>query len=787
MTTNIPNTKVSGMSTTNNPGLVLNIVPVTFSSEKLVVGRVAYTDEDKYKELRERHWLTHAFRFDSRTEEIFNVALVADISPIGQIEEVDIQEHLLLVAKAIQHSILIWLAGKLPILKGSKQLVFWGQADQALLLSQAVKKAELQPLSGLEVPLRYKIDCRLFSDADDNPFLGMIIDVGTANVIDIPVSDLMQKGMLITDRYVCHRKEFEHAYLHPGLELLGRVSSVQGTRLLLTDVDNITEIEADKALLEPRLENLEEAIQLLYGPKSAAILSTLHQLRQPILTTAGKLSQIRTTLASIKKRGIKIAGVNVEFGDLLKEGDSLFPSRIATERPTLLFGPQGRNVGQYPDLGIRNWGPFMYMQHTHNAPLVAVICESRYRGRVEQFMKSLSEGFPDELWANDKMDNPFVGGLIGKFRLSKVRLEYEECAEPSAEQYRQAIKRLLERVPATPDLALVQTRKAFRQLRGDDNPYFVTKAAFMTAGVPTQAVHIENIDSAQTEVAYLLNNVALASYAKLDGTPWVISTRGPTTHELVMGIGSAEVSQGRLGSKSRYVGITTVFQGDGRYLVWELTREAEFEEYATALLESLRTVISHVKDQNSWQKGDKVRLICHAFKRLKNCEVDAIKALVQELVVGNFQVEFAFLDISWSHPYQIFNPVQKGVPYWSGGHKKMKGKGLPDRGLCLQLDRWRALLHLTGPKDIKTDVQGLPRPLLVDLHSDSDFTDLAYLLRQIYHFTYISWQSFFPATEPVTIKYSHLIARLLGNLKTVKGWNSTVLSVGGLRGRRWFL
>ena len=105
----------------------------------------------------------------------------------------------------------------------------------------------------------------------------------------------------------------------------------------------------------------------------------------------------------------------------------------------------------------------------------------------------------------------------------------------------------------------------------------------------------------------------------------------------------------------------------------------------------------------------------------------------------------------------------------------------------MQLDKSRGLLHLTGPGDVKTEEQGLPQPLLVELHSESSFTDMTYLLRQIYHFTYMSWQSFFPATEPVTIKYSRLIARLLGNLNLVTGWDSTVLSVGSLRDRRWFL
>jgi argonaute-like protein implicated in RNA metabolism and viral defense len=309
----------------------------------------------------------------------------------------------------------------------------------------------------------------------------------------------------------------------------------------------------------------------------------------------------------------------------------------------------------------------------------------------------------------------------------------------------------------------------------------------MGAGVPIQAITIELIETPGTNLAYVLNTISLAMYAKLDGVPWVISTRSPVSHELVIGIGSSEVSTRRWGKRERYVGLTTMFQGDGRYLVWELTREATYEEYPQALLDSLQSALRYVQQQNSWQPNDKVRLVCHVYKRLKDCEVESIKTLVRQLTADRYQVEFAFLDISLYHPYHLIDPTQAGFPYGSGGRKQIRGQGVPERGICLQLDRRRALLHLTGPKNLKTASQGLPQPLLVELHSDSDFTDLTYLLRQIYHFTYMSWRSFFPATLPVTIHYSQAIANLLGHLRHVSGWDSTVLMLGSLRGRRWFL
>ena len=93
----------------------------------------------------------------------------------------------------------------------------------------------------------------------------------------------------------------------------------------------------------------------------------------------------------------------------------------------------------------------------------------------------------------------------------------------------------------------------------------------------------------------------------------------------------------------------------------------------------------------------------------------------------------------------------------------------------------------SGPRDMKHRLQGLPRPLLLMLHRESTFTDLEYLARQVFRFTYMSWRRPYPSKKPVTILYSDLIAELLGNLRHVKNWNADIVSSPSLRDKRWFL
>lgn len=766
--------------------LTLNIAPLQLHGKLFKVGKLPFQSREAFRKLRDDNWQTHAFRYDGRVDLIFNVPVRPDVAPLGDEAEVAIEEHLFLAARAIQQAILVRIANRNIMLAGDKKLLFLGQAEQSLLLTKAANEVGVAPVPGLEVAVKYEIDCRFFEREADDSYLGLVIDIWTANRLAVPASELALKGISPVGKKIFRREESERPYLSPRLNKLGVVISTDGEVLTYSGPTGAGTIRADQALLEPRMETFNAAVRALYGRKGDAVLRALSRHRYPFTTAAGKLGRIKDSLASLQKRSLTISnGVEVTIGPLLESGDESFPVRISTDRPVFRVGPQGNNTAPIPDQGVKGFGPYKYMQHERNRPLVAVLCESHNRGRVDQFLQALKYGFPGEHWSKERPDrqNPFEGGLIGKFRLVDVRFETEELSGASSAAYKEGAERLLARLPETPDLAIIQTKQSFKALFGGDNPYFVSKATFMRAGVPTQAITIENIDDLKASVAFTLNQLALASYAKMDGIPWVISVKGPSTHELIIGLGSSEVAQENADSKLRYVGVTSVFQGDGRYMVWGITREAVYERYAEVLLDSLRTTIRYVQAENDWRPGDEVRLIFHVYKRLKDTEVDAIKSLVRELVKDKYNVRFAFLDLSWDHPYQIIAPHQKGVTY----RKTVKGTGVSDRGLCLQLNKYRGLLNLTGPSDVKTEVQGLPKPLLVDLHYDSDFDDLPYLMRQIFHFTFMSWQNFFPASAPVTIRYSQMISRLLGNLSTVPGWDSTNLTVGNLRGRRWFL
>lgn len=126
-----------------------------------------------------------------------------------------------------------------------------------------------------------------------------------------------------------------------------------------------------------------------------------------------------------------------------------------------------------------------------------------------------------------------------------------------------------------------------------------------------------------------------------------------------MDLGSAHLRGSRFGGVKRLVGITTVFSGDGKYRVSNISKAAERQNYGAALLDSLRETVSRIKTEMNWQTNDHVRLVFHAFKPIKNIEADAVKTVMSEL--GDFDLDYAFLHVAEHHPFLLFDHSQKGV------------------------------------------------------------------------------------------------------------------------------
>ena len=146
----------------HSSSLTLGISPVEFLGEHVRIGRLQPADDTSIRDLRREHRNTHAFRFDARDGKIANIGVRRSIEPLGEIVEVPVAEHLLLLAEAISHQLRQWFSGNRRILRPFHPLICLGSRDR--LLANALQQARVQSPDGrLDVVAKWSFDLRLLS------------------------------------------------------------------------------------------------------------------------------------------------------------------------------------------------------------------------------------------------------------------------------------------------------------------------------------------------------------------------------------------------------------------------------------------------------------------------------------------------------------------------------------------------------------------------------------------------------------------------------------------------
>jgi hypothetical protein len=270
---------------------------------------------------------------------------------------------------------------------------------------------------------------------------------------------------------------------------------------------------------------------------------------------------------------------------------------------------------------------------------------------VEQFLHKFFNGQRHP----KKSPGPFDNGFIGKYRLDGASPKFFLTDNATADAYQRATQEAISDEDRW-DLALVQIEKGFRELEGRSNPYLVTKHAFLAHQTPVQEFTLETASLWDGQLAYALNNMALATYSKLGGTPWLLRCDRAIAHELVIGIGSAEVGKGRLGKRERVVGFTTVFSGDGDYRIASRSRAVPYQNYGEELLATLSDTVDSVSRDMNWQDGDHVRLVFHAFKPFRDVEAEAVKTLMNTPGAVRYR-----LRLPRDQPTPPISPLRRGA------------------------------------------------------------------------------------------------------------------------------
>ncbi len=763
-----------------NTNLSLNFAPVSISGETNIRAGARTYSPDSLQELRAAYTESHIFHWDRRNNKIVDIPVIGETAPLGnEIIDVNIADAFWLWPALLTSALVRTFAGKREIIRDYPLQVL-GHEKSNLIAHESlptwIQKRTLQEFTP-----------RTLFGHNDLPTFGLLCDVRTRNQILGSCAQLIERGISVRGQYVLVDGYQGDKRISARPQLAGRVARIEGDELVLEDHrEGCERVASASARLTGRLEVFDWCVREFLGSASEGILENARLQAAERTSGPGRLHAITGVLEFLRGCSLEAApGIAFQVGDLLNSSDDRFPVTEGIPKPSLVFDPSGARTDVWNERGIKTNGPYDQRTFTPKKLNIAVICQGRYEGQVDAFIAKFLDGMPTvKTGKRNNQQARYGDGFLRRFQLEKPNVQTFTTKSPTLDAYTGACDAALQKAADDGfawDLALVQIEEQFKTLPGNRNPYFGTKALLLKNHVAVQNVRLETIRQPDQSLVFSMNQMSLASYAKLGGRPWLLKTEQKVAHELVIGIGSHTTNTSRIGSGVRHVGITTLFSSDGSYHLSDRTNVVPFEEYSRALTETLKRTIVRVRDEDNWRNTDHVRLIFHMFKPAKDIEAEAIKATVEGLDLEN--VSYAFLHIAPHHPFLVFDHDQLGQPPW----KPEKGIFGPSRGAHLKLGDSQSLVVFSGATELKRATDGMPRPCLLRLHRDSTFRDMTYLARQAFDFSAHSWRIMSPESFPITIKYSDLISERLAGLNEIPFWDSDAVRFREIGRTPWFL
>ncbi len=740
-----------------------NFYPIAFDFEEFDVQRIPF-QEGLLSQLKRVHNATYSFF--RRGDFIYISPGTPDAEPLGQTVRLRIQEHLHVVSSLIKHVFFRAVKEAQPTLQPEFYPFRFAARRSDFDLAWKYVPDHLRGV--LTFKRITEVQFREHANTNQRLVFGALINHQYKWNLSRNCKELLEAGFNVSNREVTGTQSPDYAdgVVAPEISLLGRIQKVNGSTAVIDTHNGLENYSLKDLHLHNSRENITAFLRWAIGESQA------DQVLRSIKDREAQKLKLSVTMSEIEAMGQWLSGLNYHnfdsFGFRITQDNTVVsPASFSLTKPNLIFDLSKTRVHSKPSIGLNMYGPYSRSAgFSGNSPRILVIFHRQHAGDFTRFLAHLRDGVPEHQW--------FPNGMIGKYRLTNMTFHIEELTNYSVEEYLGAIERGVGKQDAAFDLAIIETSEDFRSLQNTENPYFRAKAMLYMQGTTVQSIKPDTVRSP----TYTIDGIALQIYAKLGGTPWTVPGDQSVDRELVIGIGSTILRQGQYAgaAQTRYVGISTYFSADGKYLTNSRTQNVPYEQYFDELLRNIKSAIDRLSNEYSWNDGDRVRLIFHIFKPIKNMEADVVSRLVSEY--PQYDIRFAFVTLVESHPYILYDEHQQG--------NNGKGANVPSRGYALPISTRECLVHLLGNREVRTAWHGSPTPVLVRIHEQSTFLDLQYIVQQVFKFSRLSFRSFGPSYTPATLLYANLLTRQLKDLQTMPGWNSTVASTQ-LRQKKWFL
>lgn len=768
-------------------GLLLNAFPVSFSSDSFT-GYEVTDDQNSLDELRKKHDGWYFRGGESITA--LPTSKEAENNFGGEEKTLRVNRSLGLLSSVVLYKLPSLFEDRKPVRR--RPLVFTSPEN---LISKFESGWELPEIliDGFEVKRSFIFDTRIVNPFGDSPFVAVTAQVSSKWSIPAALTNLEEAGINLKGLSVLRRDP------NPDEpRLVGTIKKIERGKVILAERFESApdRIDVQDLCLNPSKESFKRCLSVLLGERYDSFESALRKRidrRRKGPSLHRYFSQLRSYF---EDENLSLTpGLEAEISTPVELGAGDTKNVHKAGEIEYCFNPSRTKRHSVPWFGLDQYGPFDRESFASKEPQILVVCLGRSEGRAEQFVTKLRDGVA----LDSDYQSSYGKGFDSVFGTHNMSFDWcvvdddRRYQKSPGEAFSSAIRNHFQSLSKRPseayNAALVVVEEEHAFLAGPDNPYLQSKAECLMSGVPTQQVRTKTLRQDDYSLQYTLQNLSTALYAKMGGVPWTVDQGSGVAHELVIGLGTAEIQESRFQDSKRLIGITTVFRGDGSYLLSDLSQKCSYEDYPRVLERTTKRVLRDRRRKDGWQKGDKVRIVFHVFKRLKDVEMERITAECAAEIGGEQEIEFAFLNISSGHPYVMLDPHQEGDHSRSS---EPKGENMPKAGTIVRISGRKRLVQTLGPEGVPHSDIPLIAPLLVSIYNKRKaegvkyFDDLTYLAEQVYKFTGLSWKTVRPVKSPVTMEYSELIARQLGRLESIPDWSPRALD-SLLPTSKWFL
>lgn len=406
--------------------------------------------------------------------------------------------------------------------------------------------------------------------------------------------------------------------------------------------------------------------------------------------------------------------------------------KLGYDKNYLVFGDEQVDVNVYN--GITRYGPFNPPENTSNIRFMFIFHESD-KNLANNLFKYLSRGFKNF---------PGLAQYVGlSLNLDKDKsIIFKNRGNPIPEISDFLAANTLD--PSQRYIAMyISPHHKFDEDEEKQIIYYQVKELLLRNEISSQVIYHENI--LDPNFNYSLPNIAIGLLAKVGGIPWKL--KRDKRNFLLIGFGAQ-----KLGTGNQFVGNTVCFDNEGVFQEFD-TFTSNVDGIGQKIEESIRAYLDSSKNED----GNISKLVIHYYKEFSGDEKDRLDRVLERL---DLTIPYVVLTINdtRTNDFICFDPSFKGL--------------MPISGTIVQLKRHREylLFNNTRYKEYPTTRIDYSYPIKIRIsgHKHFDINNnevIKDLIDEVYQFSRMYWRSVKQKSNPVTVEYSKMIAKMVAHFE----------------------